>query len=65
MAIDTKNRIQKIELDIQELWKTVSEILPFLPHDELKSYDHPERIKRSYQKAIKKYPPIVHGGSQN
>jgi hypothetical protein len=62
MATDTKKRIQKIEREIEKLWKTMSEISPFLPFDKLENYDHPDRIQRSYQKAIKKYP---HGGNQN
>ncbi len=65
MATATKNRIQKIEREIQEIWKTVNEVMPFLPHDDLGDYANPERIKRSYQKAIKKHPPIAHGGNQN
>jgi hypothetical protein len=30
-----------------------------LPQDDLKEYAHPERIKRSYKKALGKYPPAV------
>jgi len=65
MATATKNRIQKLEREIQELRKTVNEVMPFLPYDDLKDYANPERIKRSYQKAIKKYPPTPHGNNQN
>lgn len=65
MATATKNRIQKIEREIQELWKTVNEVMPFLPYEDLNDYAHPERIKRSYQKAIKKYPPMLHGNNKN
>lgn len=33
--------------------------LAFLyPQDELRDYAHPARLKRSYQKALKRYPPV-------
>jgi hypothetical protein len=30
-----------------------------LPSEELEEYEHADRVKRSYQKAMKKYPPSV------
>ena len=30
-----------------------------LPQDDLKTYEHAERIKQSYQNAIKQYPPYA------
>lgn len=28
------------------------------PQENLKEFQHPERIKRSYQRAIKEHPPV-------
>lgn len=33
------------------------EIRLVLPYEDLNEYAHPNRIKRSYQKAVKRYPP--------
>lgn len=42
---------------LQEVRVLRQNLLFFLPPEGLEDYAHPERIKRSYQKAIKKYPP--------
>ena len=36
-----------------------NEVSILLPSEDLEDYEHSDRIKRSYQKAIKKYPPAV------
>lgn len=42
---------------LEELRLLRNEVRLLLPQDDLKDYAHPDRIQRSYQKAIKKYPP--------
>ncbi|MBU3965572.1 hypothetical protein KKG29_04045 [Patescibacteria group bacterium] len=47
-----------IEAIFEELRLLRNEVRLLLPQEELEEYAHPERIRRSYQKAIKKYPPV-------
>ena len=42
---------------LQEIRLMRQELNLILPQDDLKIYEHPERIKQSYQSAIKQYPP--------
>ena len=51
----TSNGIQKI---LEELRLLRQEVRLLLPQEDLEDYTHPERIKRSYQKAVKQYPPV-------
>ena len=51
----TSNEIQKI---LEELRLLRQEVRLLLPQEDLEDYADPERIKRSYQKAIKQYPPV-------
>ncbi|MBI2450957.1 MAG: hypothetical protein HYV52_01295 [Parcubacteria group bacterium] len=61
----TTVKIQKDKLNInktlnsllQEVRFLRQEITLILPRENIKEYAHPERIKNSYQKALKKYPP--------
>ncbi len=46
-----------IKAIFEELRLLRNEIGLLLPQEELEGYTHPDRIRRSYQKAIKKYPP--------
>lgn len=41
--------------------KSWQEKLKDFPQNDLEDYAHPERIKKSYQNAIKKYPPLYAG----
>ena len=41
---------------LEELRMLRNEMQLFLPQEDLAGYAHPERIKRSYQKAQKQYP---------
>lgn len=41
---------------LEELRLLRNEIRLLLPQDDLEDYAHPDRIQRSYQKAIKKHP---------
>jgi len=50
-----KNITIRILQELQLLRRQVSLILP---QESLKDYSHPQRIKRSYQKALKKHPPV-------
>ncbi len=47
-----------IEAIFEELRLLRNEVGLLLPQEELEEYTHPDRIRRSYQKAIKKYPPV-------
>ena len=54
-----KNSVPSTEiLDIilKELRLLRNEVRLLLPQDDLEDYAHPERIQRSFQKAIKKHP---------
>lgn len=44
---------------LQEVRLLREEVGLLLPNENLKDYAHPARIKRSYQKAIKQYPPAA------
>lgn len=48
---------QILQSILEELRLLREEVGLLLPQEDLEDYDNPERIKRSYQKAIKKYPP--------
>jgi hypothetical protein len=43
---------------LEELRLLRKEVMLLLPQDDLKDYSHPDRINRSYQKAIKKHTPV-------
>ena len=47
--------LESIFRELRLLRKTV-ELL--IPQEDLKDYTHPEKIKLSYKKALKKYPPV-------
>lgn len=43
---------------LEELRLLRNEMTLLLPQEDLEDYAHKDRIKTSYQKSIKKYPPI-------
>lgn len=43
---------------LSEVRQLRGELLLFFPQEDLADYTHPDRIKRSYQKAVKRYPPL-------
>ena len=43
---------------LQEIRLLRSEMSLLLPSEDIKEYSHPDRIKRSYLKAIKQYRPV-------
>lgn len=43
---------------LEELRLLRNEMTLLLPQEDLEDYTHKNRIRTSYQKAIKKYPPI-------
>lgn len=42
---------------LEELKLLREEVKLLLPQEDLEGYANPERIKRSYRKALKKFPP--------
>ena len=49
---------QTLKAILEELRLLRNEVMLLFPQENLKDCAHPDRIKRSYQKAIKKYPPV-------
>lgn len=43
---------------LEELRLLRNEVALLFPQDDLDDYADPHRIKRSYQKAVRKYPPV-------
>ena len=43
---------------LEEVKLLRSEVSLLLPEDDLKDYSYPARVKRSYEKALKRYPPV-------
>lgn len=52
-----RNGEKMLKAILGELRLLRKEVMLLLPQEDLEDYEHPERIKKSYQKAIKKYPP--------
>lgn len=42
----------------EELHLLRKEVMFLFPQEELEEFQHSERIKRSYQRAIKEHPPV-------
>jgi hypothetical protein len=55
-SLPTRQLLKQVLLEIRILRHEFSLLLP---SEDIEEYEHPDRIKRSYQKAIKKYPPAV------
>lgn len=61
-AIKTKVRNTPITTQVlkdilQEIRLLRTDLMLLLPEDDIKDYAHPERIRRSYQNALRQYPP--------
>ncbi|OGD31803.1 hypothetical protein A3C91_00035 [Candidatus Azambacteria bacterium RIFCSPHIGHO2_02_FULL_52_12] len=54
--VETAHMLQVI---LKEVRLLRNEPTLFFPQDDLKGYAHPERIKRSYRKAVRRYPPLA------
>lgn len=54
-----KNSGETLQAILEELRLLRNEVMLLLPQKDLEDYAHPERIKSSYQKALKKYPPAA------
>lgn len=50
----TNSTLNKI---LEEVRRLRLEVSLFLPQENLEEYNHPERIKQSYEKALRKFPP--------
>lgn len=66
MAVAIKNKKngkvvsqEVLQSILAELRLLRNEVMLLLPRDELGDYSHPERIKKAYQNALKKYPPAT------
>lgn len=46
-----------LETILEELRLLRNEVMLLLPQEDLEEYAHPNRIRSSYQKATRKYPP--------
>jgi len=63
-SVRTKSRVKSqvtpIELMsaiLDEIQKLRSDMMTLIPTERLDDYVHPNRIRHSYQKALKRYPP--------
>lgn len=69
MAIQTfQNKKNLLPRDLaraifEEIQLLRQEISLILPQDDLSKYQNPEKIKKSYQKALKMYPPQFYGNN--
>lgn len=50
--------LKMIQAILEELRLLRNEVMLLFPQEDLKDYAHPDRIKRSYKEALKKYPPV-------
>jgi len=48
-----------LEAIFEELRPLRTEVQILFPQEDLEEYAHPARVKRSYVRAIKKYPPMA------
>ena len=69
MAIQTlQNKKKMLPIDLtraifEELRLLRQEISLILPQDDLNKYQNPKKIKNSYEKALKMYPPQFYGNN--
>lgn len=54
--ISTQSRVMRTILE--ELRLLRNEVRLLLPYEDLEEYANSDRIRRSYQKAVKKHPPV-------
>ena len=57
-SVKRSSEPQVLRAILQELRLLRSEMMLLFPQDRLEDYAHPTRIKRSYQRALKQYPPV-------
>lgn len=48
---------QTLQAILEEVRRLRQEVMLLFPSESIKDYAHPQRIKRSYEKALKRYPP--------
>lgn len=53
----TKNIYNLLNAVLSEIKSLRQEFSLILPQENLEDYAHPNRVKASYEKALKKYPP--------
>ena len=56
-TISTETSPQLLKTILNELRLLRNEVLFLLPQDDLENYANSSRIKKSYEKAIKEFPP--------
>ena len=56
-TIENKNSEKPLRAILEELRLLRNEVMLLLPQEDIDEYAHPERIKSSFQKAIRKYSP--------
>ena len=55
----TNNQVlNKEDLILEEIKLLREQVMLLLPQEDLDDYAHPRRIKKSYDKAVKQYPPL-------
>jgi len=56
-AIKEKSKSNLMLYDVlEEVRRLRKEVMLLFPSESIKDYTHPQRIKRSYEKALKRYP---------
>lgn len=62
MPTSTTQRKEKPTDVLQKIYEELrllrNELMFLFPQEDLKEFRHPERIKRSYQRATKEHPPV-------
>ena len=59
IQLKTKNQVlNKEDLILEEIKLLREQVMLLLPQEDLDDYAHPRRIKKSYQEAVKQYPPL-------
>lgn len=53
-----ENSFDVLQKIYEELRLLRNEVMFLIPQEDLEEFQHPERIKRSYQHAIKEHPPV-------
>ena len=59
LQLKTRNQaLNKQDLILEEIKLLREQVMLLLPQEDLGDYAHSRRIKKSYQEAVKQYPPL-------